>query len=256
MKHVAALLMVAIVGCKSGDTSGSGSATMGSGSAIAGSGSDSGSGSAMAGSGSGSTAPACLITITLTRTNISWTGGGISEGHSDYKPGEPPHLDVLRAVAPTCEAFLVAANDLKYRDVISVMDAIIKLGLVDVSLGEAGNPPTKKTARPQPNDLKWVTGPDGKPMIQMAPLAGNAALKDVPVLVITKTQVMFKGDVIGKPDDDQIGDKIAAKLPANPKDPMVILQADADTSALTINHVIWAVSKRGYTDTLFAVKNK
>jgi len=213
----------------------------------------------MAGSGSSSTAPTCLITITLTRSNISWTGGGISAGHSDYKPGEPPHIDVLKAVAPTCEAFLVAANDLKYQDVISVMDSIIKLGLVNISLGEAGDPPTKKTVRPQPDmDMKWVTGADGKPTLEgtMDPLSGNVVSKDTPVLVITKTQVMFKGEVIGKSDDDQIGDKIAAKLPANPKDPTLILQADADTSALTINHVIWAVSKQGYTDTLFAVKNK
>jgi biopolymer transport protein ExbD len=267
MKHLVALLAIAIVGCKSGDKpapaptptetgSSAGSATAGSGSAMAGS----GSGSAMTGSGSGSNAATCLITIAMTRTNISWSGGGISEGHSDYKPGEPPHLDVLKVVAPTCEAFLTADDNLKYQDVIAVMDSIVKLGLVNISLGKAGDKPTpQKTTRPQPNiDMKWVKGADGKLTLQgtLDPLSGNTVSKDTLVLVITKTQVTFKGEVLGKPDDAAIDVKIAAKLPASPKDPTLIIQADANTSSATINRVITAATNQGYTNVLFAVKNK
>jgi biopolymer transport protein ExbD len=269
MKHLAALLVIAIVGCKSGDKTGStgsgdnggtgsstGSSTTGSGSAMTGS----GSGSAMSGSGSGSNAVTCLITIAMTQTNISWSGGGISEGHSDYKPGEPPHLDVLKAVAPTCTAFLTADDNLKYQDVIAVMDAIVKLGLVNISLGKAGDTPTPhKTTRPQPDiDIKWVKGPDGKPMLQgtLDPMSGSSISKDTLVLVISRTQVTFKGEVLGKPDDDALDIKIAAKLPPSPKDPTLIIQADASTSSATINRAITAASNQGYTNVMFAVKNK
>jgi len=271
MKHLVALLAIAIVGCKSGDKpaptpvptetgSSAGSATAGSAMAGSGSGSGAGAGAATTGSGSGSNAVTCLITIAMTRTNISWSGGGISEGHSDYKPGEPPHLDVLKAVAPGCEAFLTADDNLKYQDVIAVMDSIMKLGLVNISLGKAGDTPTpKKTTRPQPNiDMKWVKGADGKLTLQgtLDPMSGNAVSKDTLVLVITKTQVTFKGEVLGKPDDAAIDVKIAAKLPPSPKDPTLIIQADASTSSATINRVITAASNQGYTNVLFAVKNK
>jgi biopolymer transport protein ExbD len=260
MKHLVALLAIAIVGCKSDKPtpaptptetgSGSSSGSAGSGSA------GSGSGSA----GSGSNAAACLITIALTQTNISWSGGGISEGHSDYKPGEPPHLDVLKAVDPRCDAFLTADDNMKYQDVISVMDSVVKLGLVNISLGKPGDVPTKKkTTRPQPNiDMKWVKGPDGKLTLQgsLDPLSGNALAKDTLVLVISKTQVTLEGEELGKPDDEALDVKIAAKLPASPKDPTLIIQADANTSSATINRAITAATNQGYTNVMFAVKNK
>ncbi|MEO8846846.1 MAG: biopolymer transporter ExbD [Kofleriaceae bacterium] len=271
MRHLVALVVIAIVGCKSGDKpaptptpteAGAGSSTAtGSGSAAAGSAAagSAAAGSAAAGSGSGSSTPTCVLTIALTQTNLSWSGGGISEGHSDYKPGEPPHVDVLKAVDPRCATLLTAADTMKYQDVIAVMDALVKLGLVNISLGKAGDPPTKRTTRPQPNiDMKWIKSADGKPTLQgtLDPMSGSPIAKDTLVLVITKTQVTFKGEVLATPDDDKLGDKITAKLPADPKDPTLIIQADANTSSRTIARVIEAAGVRGYTNVLFAVKNK
>jgi hypothetical protein len=140
------------------------------------------------------------------------------------------------------------------------MDAVVKLGLVNISLGKPGDTPTpKKTTRPQPDiDMKWVKGPDGKPMLQgtLDRMSGSSISKDTLVLVISKTQVTFKGEAIGKPDDEAIDVKIAAKLPASPKDPTLIIQADASTPSATINRVITAAGNQGYTNVLFAVKNK
>jgi len=230
MKHLA-LALIAIVACKSDKPptpaptpttpSGTGS---GSGSSVIAAGSDLGS----AGAGSGSAA--CVIKVTMSQTNISWNGGGV-KGQTDFKPGEPAHLDALNGLTK-CAVWLVADDKLVYQDVVTTMDRLIKMGLVNVSLADPAN------SKPGP-----APDPSGK-------------LRDEPVVIITKTEVRFRDKVIGKPDDDAITAKLTAVLPKDPKDPTLIIQADKDTSAKTINRVVTAASNQGYANVLFAVKNK
>ena len=192
MKLIAFAVVVALAGCKKSDpvvTTGSGSS--GSGSAIVVVAPDAAIAPADA-------APApCVIVVKLQIGKLSWDGGGIT-GNTDYKPGEVPHIDAMKAAPPTCVVFFSAANDLKYQDVISVIDAIVKIGLVDVQLGRDGDKVLpKQTTRPQPNmDIKWAKGADGKLALTgtIDKMSGNAPLATAPVLIISKTEVVLGAD--------------------------------------------------------------
>jgi biopolymer transport protein ExbD len=176
--------------------------------------------------------------------SITYEGGGIA-GNVDRKPGEAPNLDVLKPLAAKCSAFVTADPTLLYQDVIAVMDALVKDGITNVSLGKPGDKP--------PADANGKLVLEGT--IKAQP-ALKQRLEDAPVLIVSKTQVMFQGKELAKPDDTALDVKLAAVLPANPKDPTLILQADAQTPAATINRILAAANNQGYTDLLFAVKNK
>jgi biopolymer transport protein ExbD len=258
MKHVLVSCALAVVGCKqqaqpppaptgSGSSSGSGT-----------------TGSATAGSASGSAAR-CVITVAINVGTITYDGGGLA-GNVDRKPGEAPNLDVLKQFAGKCSAFVTADPSLLYQDVILVMDTLVKDGIVDVSLGKPGDkPPATDDTKKHPDlpaDVikgEWKTGPDGRLMLEgtIKPQPAVAErLKNTPVLIVSKTQVMFQGKEIGKPDDSALAEEITVALPASPKDPTLILQADAQTPAAAITKIIDAARERGYTDLLFAVKTK
>jgi biopolymer transport protein ExbD len=206
-----------------------------------------------------------VITIAINIGSITYDGGGIA-GNVDRKPGEAPNLDVLKPLAHKCSAFVTADPTLLYQDVIAVMDTLVKDGIVNVSLGKPGDKPPAGGDQPKHADLppnlitgEWKTDANGKLVLEgtIKPQpAIKERLKDVPVLIVSKTRVMFHGEEIAKPDDTALDVKLAAVLPANPKDPTLILQADAQTPAATINRIIAAANNQGYTDLLFAVKNK
>jgi biopolymer transport protein ExbD len=227
MKHLA-LVMIAIVACKSDKPAPPAPTPTDLGS---------GSGSSAIAAGSGSGSAACVIKVTLTQTNVAWDGGGV-KGQSDFKQGEKPHLDALNGLK--CSAWLVADDKMLYQDVIAVMDALVQLGITDVALGN----PKKPTDASSGSGSAAPTKPD---------LTGD--LEDAPVLIITKTEVTFHGKLVGKPDDEALATKLAALLPKDPKDPTFIIQADKDTAAKTINRVVTAAGNQGY-NVLFAVKNK
>jgi len=258
MKLAIVACVVLAVGCKQGEKPGTGS---GSGS---GSGSAAGSGPATgSGSGSGSADGSCVIVVQIKPGTVTYDGGGIA-GNVDRKPGEPPNLDVLKPFAGKCAAFVTADPTLTYQDVILVMDTLVKDGIVDVSLGKPGDPPPGHDRPAHPDHATdvttlWKVGPDGKPLLEGTVehrMAAADRWKTMPVLIVSKTQVLFGGKEIGKPEDSALQDELATALPANPKDPTLILQADAATSAATINQVIAAANQRGYTELLFAVKTK
>lgn len=232
MKLAIVACVVLGVGCKQGAKAGAGS---GSGSGWA-----AGSGSASA-SGSGS----CVIVVQIKPGTITYDGGGIA-GNVDRKPGEAPNLDVLKPFAGKCAAFVTADPSLQYQDVVTVIDTLVKDGIVDVSLGKAGDPPPARDRPVHPDHATDVTT-----VWKLAPAA-----KTTPVLIVSKTQVLLEGKEIAEPGDGALQDEIAAALPANPKDPALILQADAATPAATLDRVIAAASQRGYTNVLFAVKTK
>ena len=73
---------------------------------------------------------------------------------------------------------------------------------------------------------------------------------------MSKTEVKVFGKSVGKPDDDALGASITAALPAAPKDPTLIIQADRSLTFAPIRAAIDAAAKVGYTNVLFAVKNK
>jgi biopolymer transport protein ExbD len=242
MKALIVSCVMVVAGCKQGDKP---PAEHGSG-AQPGSGSSSGSAVAI-GSGSGSAAGsgagsgACVITVAIRTGTITYEGGGIA-GNVDRKPGEAPNLDVLKRFAGKCSAFVTADPTLQYQDVITVMDTLVKDGIVDVSLGKPGDPPSTDAVKH--TDL------------------GSGAIKTIdrvkttPILIVTKTEVMFQGKEIAKLADPALEQEVSVELPANPKDPALILQADAQTPAGTINRLITVAKDRGYTELLFAVKTK
>ncbi|HET9987180.1 MAG TPA: hypothetical protein VFQ65_01640 [Kofleriaceae bacterium] len=262
MKSLIVVCVLGVVGCKQGGkepaTGSAGSASTGS--ASAGSSTVGSGGSATAGSAAG-----CVITVAIKPGSITYDGGGIA-GNVDRKPGEAPNLDVLKPLAAKCSAFVIADPTLLYQDVITVMDTLVKDGIVNVSLGKPGDKPPAGGDRPKRADLppdlitsEWKTDASGKLVLEGAikpQPAVKARLRDVPVVVVTKTQVMFHGEEVAKPDDTALDTKVAAVLPANPKDPTLILQADAQTPAATINGIIAAANNQGYTELLFAVKKQ
>src|SRR5258706_13672263 len=74
-----------------------------------------------------------------------------------------------------------------------------------------------------------------------------------PIIIISKTEVTIAGKKVGKPDDGApLAAEISAALPGSPKDPIVIIQADASLSYAPIKAAIEAAKAAGYDNVLFA----
>jgi biopolymer transport protein ExbD len=138
-------------------------------------------------------------------------------------------------------------DDAAYQSLITVMDIAMKAGFQDIGLGDdspaGGHDPS------EPSDpLPIGSG------------SGSAALRRVPIIGITKTEVTVNGRRIGAPTDNLL-EPIAAALRdlalqrPDPR-PTAILQADTATPARTINEAVAAAKQAGFTNLLFAVKNR
>ena len=218
-----------VVGCKQGDkppvTSGSGT------------GSGSGSGSAVA-VGSGSSA-GCVVTVAINLGSITYDGGGIA-GNVDRKPNEPPHLDMLSSLASKCSAYVTADPALSYQDVLLVIDTLRLDGFTLISLGKAGDPP--------PTDHTHSATPPSD--------ITTTVLHDAPMLSVSKTQVMFRDKVIANLDDPLLDTKLAAAMPPGPKEPSLIVAADAQTPVRTLEHLLAVAKQQGYTSPQFAMTKR
>jgi biopolymer transport protein ExbD len=179
----------------------------------------------------------CQLRITVAADKIAWDGA--LTGSTPWKAGDKPELTAL-AARPGCRAQVSADDAVKYQDVIAVMDNLVKLGITDLAL--VGS------------KLPMQAAGSGSPT-HVGALPDKATLQNAPLIVVTKTQVLLKDKVIGTPSDADLQAKLVAALPPKPSDPTAILQADKDTSSVTIMRVVDAASQTGYTNLLFAVKN-
>ena len=156
----------------------------------------------------------CELKIQLTATKLSYEGGGL-KGELPWKPGTAPDASVFKPLAGTCTAMLLPTNDLIYQDVIAVMDAIIKVGLVDISLGDGAKTPAKapkSTGTPDPG-IKVSWGSDGSLTGTLTGPPRRDQLKSAPVIIMTKTEVMFAGKTVGKIGDADLSSEIEKALP-------------------------------------------
>jgi biopolymer transport protein ExbD len=179
------------------------------------------------------------VTVAINLGSITYDGGGIA-GNVDRKTNEAPNLDMLKPLAATCSAYVTADPGLAYQDVITVIDTLRLDGFTAIALGKAGDPPTTDhthSATP-PSDVT------------------SAVLHDALAVSVSKTQVLVRGKVIANLDDPALDAKLAAALPASPKDPTLIVAADAHTPVRTLDHVLAVAKLQGYTNPQFAVTKK
>lgn len=165
---------------------------------------------------------------------------------------------------------LAAAPGVRYRDIIAAMDAAVKVGLVNIDVSDAQTLPVSFAAADPQRAAKHcpattVKRADAKPSPGRSwRPPDKAALADAPVLIVTPGEVSLGG----KPGIRPVGtlaeiargvgviDKLREALPPNPQDPTIVLQADQDTDAAVIARLVETANAAGYSNMLFAVKNK
>ena len=163
---------------------------------------------------------------------------------------------------------LAADKDVSYQDVIHAMDTAVKVGLVDVGLTDAKSLPVMLggVADGTPADCNngsvHVAAGAKPPSPSVPPVAtsGTDNLKHAPVVIITRDEIEVAGKTIVKLSELGTGaaniTELAAALPKAPADAMAILQADRDTPMNVMNRVVQTLKAAGYSNLLFAVKNK
>jgi biopolymer transport protein ExbD len=158
--------------------------------------------------------------------------------------------DALRAMlgglATTCRggATLTGADDVPYRDLISVMDVAVAAGFPDVGVD------VPEAALPAPADRA-----------DRAPLpSATESLPSAPVIAVTREAVLLAGQELARLPADVTGPVAAALAkvrPADAKQPgLAILQADERTPMRTIKQIIVGGRKAGFDNLLFAVKRR
>jgi len=125
--------------------------------------------------------------------------------------------------------------------VFLVIDALAKDGLYNVSLVKPGGKPEAPPAMHDGKQLPYITA---------------AVLNNELSLSVTKTQMMLGHQDLGKPDDATLESRLATALPANPKDPTLIIAADPSVPAATIHRIITVAKTQGYANVLFAANPK
>jgi biopolymer transport protein ExbD len=239
-------------------------------------------------------------------------------------------LKQLRASYATCSTAVEAyADGGTYQDLISLMDVAVKVGFPEfgladrselrIALGDAHaaphctqpTPPPAKPPKPPSPPAMPPLSPDEAEMLlavsrslaaeleaqrPLQPSDSRAALQSAPVIIVTKTEVTLKGQLVATIDrvptqEPQIlqplyealvkeADAIRAKLASGgyPRDlvqacddirrgrrprpghrcpdGLAILQADAASDARVITTITRTAKKAGFDNLLFAVKYK
>lgn len=227
---------LALLGCKGKSTP----ATTGSGS-VAGPAAQVDAPAADPGSGSGSgsaAAAACKdVEITLAKT-----------GHVVRRDTEQPvkleeMKDALSKLAATCTGAVVvtASDDMDYQSMITALDHAKSAGFSDIALDAKDAPKTPATPRP-------ATPPPvtNSPIVQVTK-------KDISIIVGSEPPKVI--GAIADVDAAKL-DEALAKVPNKRDGTPLIVQADAATSAKTINAIVVAAKKAGFGDLLFAIKNR
>ena len=163
---------------------------------------------------------------------------------------------------------LAADKDVSYQDVIHVMDVSVKLGLTNVGLTDAKSLPVLLGGVPDGTPADCNNGSvhvaaaatPPSPSLPSPPPSAQDNLKQAPVVIITKTEIDVAGKLVVKLDElgTDAGNiaELTAALPKPAPAAMAILQADQDTPMNVMNRVVQTVKAAGYSNLLFAVKNK
>lgn len=195
---------------------------------------DPGSGSA-AGSGS-ATAAACKdVEITLAKA------GHVVRRDADQPVKLEELKGALSTLATACKGTVIvtANDDMDYQSMITAMDAAKAAGFGDIALHAKDAPATRTPPRPS-----------GPPSITNAPIV-QVTKKEISLVVGSQPPVAV--GAIAEVDVKKLEEALA-KIPN--KDTPVIVQADAASSAKTINTIIVAAKRAGFGDLLFAIKNR
>ncbi|HTR53924.1 MAG TPA: biopolymer transporter ExbD [Kofleriaceae bacterium] len=161
---------------------------------------------------------------------------------------------------------VAADRDVPYRDVIAVMDRAIKVGLSNVALSTPGELVVALESADADGAPSACTGDSVKHASapSVAPRGAADPLVTAPVVIITRTELTLRvadHDTSIGPVSELVHvtgklDALARALPSRAAGGMIILQADQDTPAGLITHVVSTVKDEGYDNVLFAVKNK
>jgi biopolymer transport protein ExbD len=138
-------------------------------------------------------------------------------------------------------AEITTTDDVSYEELIATMDLAMSAGFIDVGLSARDQPAAKPTA-PAPATIRPTGGPD--------------ALKDAPVIAVTRSAVLVDSVEIARVDQDVTAAVAGALAKKTRRDGVAILQADVASSMKTINQVIVGAKQSGFDNLLFAVKNK
>lgn len=247
------------------------------------------------------TAPIANIVVALTPDGVWLDGGQKMRCFIARKRGviDPGVLEVqlrrLRVEGSSEVAISALRRGVTYRELVEVMDVSIKIGLIspqlstiedlgvtfdDTAKGRAAAPaqcPSRTTAPPKPSPpaeppLRHLTRPPSETEISsieilraQTPLAlpAKQALTNAPVVVITKSEIVFKGQTITLVADIAGGKGVIEPLltvldtaRSDPADARLIVQADEALDAMVIHRVCATATAAGFNDVLFAVKNR
>ncbi len=168
---------------------------------------------------------------------------------------------------------MIAARDgIPYQVLVTVMEAAIRSGFVDVDLDASASLPIVFPTRPTAAEIaegRCSEAPRERRDVQRPPcvaadhFAGtsDAELRDAPVMVVSGSEVSVSGKRVSSVDELRRGDvgarhALETALRALPLRPaFLILQADPATDTAIINRIVSA-SERLDRAVLFAVKNK
>ncbi|HTL34803.1 MAG TPA: hypothetical protein VL326_16860 [Kofleriaceae bacterium] len=237
------------------------------------------------------------LAVFVTKEGV-WIASGAGKEGRCFKPSKNGALDVnalqiefeqwiRKDCKPVIE--LAAENDVKYQDMIQVMDVATQIGLPDVAMASVGELPVSfhgaepaTAAEHCPATTIQTSGSTGSTVAGHKTVAGAAdpsapsSMAKALVVVVTRDAIMLNGMEAGsgatpavKPTTNVVValptvekgtgsiDELAKELPkAASGDSPLVLQADQQTSALVISRVIETAKGAGYTNILFAVKNK
>jgi biopolymer transport protein ExbD len=221
--------------------SGTGSGTAAAAAAAAGTAAATGSGSA-AGSATDIDVPAdaCEIVVHIGPDKLTWKGPDNLAGEAAIKGGvlDGGALEAGLAAARNkgCNASVSSDAAATYQQIVHAMDVLVKVGITNIALDSGDDAPSK-------------TAPTS---------TISRDLKDMPVVVVSKTEILLNGKLVVAVKDAsraELDAALAAEQKARPGHG-IILQADAASNAATINAVVAAAKKAGFDNVLFAVKNK
>ncbi|MEO8703003.1 MAG: hypothetical protein ABI867_23355 [Kofleriaceae bacterium] len=160
-------------------------------------------------------------------------------------------------------SFQVAADSsTPYQEMVHVMDLAIRRGFLDIGFADSAGLEVKfdrvdlVTAKTCSAPTRVSPGPRPR-TVHLPP--DKHALKAAPVIAVSKTAIFLDGtqivDLATLPSD--YGIPTLTKALGTPKgSTMVILQADASTSAILINRIVTACKAAGFDDLLFATSSK